>query len=414
MKLQVFSLSSHIMPLLAAVVMSFGLAGCGDPEEAASESEFNLTPLTNETSSEDDPNFIKADPEQVDTVVAEATQEKSVVETKPAKEPDQPEIVPEVERLPFEKEAEEVGEAPGDDDPKGKLEYKLKQLQVPPTWLADVTSAWDVENKPWKEGRIEIRRLLGKGDDASRREGIKLTWDYLIKEDIGNAHEYGMYLFLGNEPIWAVHVYREWVARTDHDYPPFFGVKALASLYADLGLFEDAETLLEKGIAMRPPKAEWVEMRQAEFHDAFGDLYSKWGKLDKAKASYKEAVRMYPLGKPPYGRHLLPRRAKKIEGKLRVLSLASFKGTTLNDGSYRETALGYSGDIKLTVKIDGGRIADIQAEHQEKIDQNACVIIPKRIIEKQSLQVDGISGATVTKDALMSGTLRALQQAGLE
>ena len=182
---------------------------------------------------------------------------------------------------------------------------------MPPAWLADVTSAWDVENKTWKDGRVEIRRLLGKGDDASRREGIKLTWDYLIKEDIGNAHEYGMYLFLGNEPIWAVHVYRKWVARTDHDYPPFFGVKALASLYADFGLFEDAEAVLKKGILLKPPKAAWVEMRQAEFHDAFGDLYTKWGRLDKAKASYQEAVRMYPLGKPPYGRHLLPRRAKK-------------------------------------------------------------------------------------------------------
>jgi uncharacterized protein with FMN-binding domain len=42
------------------------------------------------------------------------------------------------------------------------------------------------------------------------------------------------------------------------------------------------------------------------------------------------------------------------------------------------------------------------------------VIIPKRIIEKQSLQVDGISGATVSKDVLVSGTLRALKQAGLK
>lgn len=301
--------SRRIMAWLAAVVMSFGLVGCGDPEEPAPESDVDLTPLTGQP--EEDPNIIKTDPKQVDAVVAEAKPELPV-EAQPAPEETlKPEVPVEGERSPFEKDAEETGKPPGDDDPKGLLEHKLKQLQVPPAWLADVTSTWDVENKPWKDGRIEIRRLLGKGDDTSRREGIKLTWDYLIKEDIGNAHEYGMYLFLGNEPIWAVHVYREWVARTDHDYPPFFGVKALASLYADFGLFEDAEELLKKGLAMRPPKAAWVEMRQAEFHDAFGDLYAKWGKIDKAKASYREAVRMYPLGKPPYGRHLLPRRAKK-------------------------------------------------------------------------------------------------------
>jgi len=42
------------------------------------------------------------------------------------------------------------------------------------------------------------------------------------------------------------------------------------------------------------------------------------------------------------------------------------------------------------------------------------VIIPKRIIDKQSLQVDGVTGATVTKDAIVAGTLQALRQAGLK
>ncbi|MFP6762224.1 MAG: FMN-binding protein [Planctomycetaceae bacterium] len=41
-------------------------------------------------------------------------------------------------------------------------------------------------------------------------------------------------------------------------------------------------------------------------------------------------------------------------------------------------------------------------------------IIPQRIIARQNLQVDGITGATITKDALVAGTLRALKQAGLK
>lgn len=405
-----------ILTIAAAAVIGIGLSGCTEPEEPVSESDFDLTPLTGapkDAQEPGDPNFIKADPEQVNTAVAEAVREQPVVTKKP-EESFPPEIVPEDDRSPYEKEAEETGDPPSDDDPKGQLEHQLKQLQVPPAWLADVASTWDVQNSPWKDGRIEIRRLLGKGDDASRREGIRLTWDYLMKEDIGNGHEYGMYLFLGNEPVWAVYVFREWVARSDHDYPPYFGLQALASLYADYGLFEDAEKLLQQGLVTPPPTAEWKEMRQAEFHDSLGDLYAKWGQLEKAKTSYQESARLYPLGKPPYGRHLLPRRAKKVEGKLRLLSLASLEGATLKDGTFQETALGYSGDIKLTVKIDGGRIADIGIQHQEKIDQNACVVIPKRIIEKQSLQVDGITGATVTKDAIVGGTLEALKRAGLE
>jgi uncharacterized protein with FMN-binding domain len=224
-----------------------------------------------------------------------------------------------------------------------------------------------------------------------------------------------MYMFLGNEPLWAVHVYREWIARTDHSYPPYFGIKALASLYAGYGLFEAAEAVLNDGMKYSPPDAKWIEIRKAEMHDAFGDLYAAWGKTDQAKASYQEAIRLFPLGKPPYGRHLLPRKAKKVKSRLDLLSKASLEGTSLRDGKYNETTLGYSGDIQLAVEVKGGRLANVSVtKHQEKIDQNACVLIPQRIAGKRSLQVDGISGATVTKDAIVDGTFRALKKAGLK
>ncbi len=294
-----------------------------------------------------------------------------------------------------------------------RLEEQLMDFTVPPAWLETIESRWDT-SIPWKDARQEIRRLLGKGDDASRREGIKLTWVYRQKDDIGNGHEYGMNLFLGREPLWAVHVYREWLARTDHEYPPYFGIHARASLYAEYGLFEQAVPLLERGLQTPPPDAKWTEMRQAEIHDAFGDLYAAWGRVDDARASYREAMRLFALSKPPYGRHLLPRRAKKVQSKLDLLSKESLKGTTLRDGRYKETALGYSGDIKLTIQVKGGRIADIGVQHEEKIDQNACVLIPEQIVRNQSFQVDGITGATVTQDAILAGTLRALQQAGLK
>ena len=103
-----------------------------------------------------------------------------------------------------------------------------------------------------------------------------------------------------------------------------------------------------------------------------------------------------------------------MQTKLDLLSQSSLRGVSLRDGSYKENALGYSGDIKLTVTVRGGKVSDISMKHEEKIEQNATKIIPRRIIEKQSLQVDGISGATVTKDAIVAGTLRALRRAGLK
>ena len=38
--------------------------------------------------------------------------------------------------------------------------------QVPPDWLASATTTWDVAKKPWKEGRLEIHRLLSQNTDG--------------------------------------------------------------------------------------------------------------------------------------------------------------------------------------------------------------------------------------------------------
>lgn len=291
------------------------------------------------------------------------------------------------------------------------LEKQLADFKIPPAWIHDVTPKWNVR-RPWKEGRQEIRRLLALNNESSRREGIRLTWDYLQKKDIGNGHEYALNLFLSGEKLWAIHAFRGYLAQNNQDWP-HVGISDLASLYIDYEVYAEAEKLLKKGLRIQHPKREYAEMTYAGLYDTLGDLYVAWGKQREAVSSYNLAIRMFSRAKPPYGAHLMPRRAKGIQSKLDLLSMKSLKSTRLRDGSYRATALGYSGDVKLVVQIRQGRIADIRVQHQEKIDQNACVIVPKAIVDTQSLQVDAISGATVTHDAITVGTLRALKQAGL-
>jgi len=292
-----------------------------------------------------------------------------------------------------------------------RLDEDLANLQIPPPWLESVEPAWDTA-KPWKEARIEIRRLLGLNKEDARKEGVKLLWEYHKKKDIGDGHEYGFDLFLGGEKTWAVKEFQEWLPEQT-EYLLLRGWTALASLYVEYGEFELAEQTL-KTLITKVPDHEMPLMREAEAHDAFGDLYVAWGMIDKAKHHYSEAVRLYPQGKPKYGRHLLPRRAKKVQSKLDLLSFGALEGVSLRDGRYRQKTLGYSGDINLTVVVKNGRVSDITLTHQEKIDQNACVIIPRRITDEQSLKVDGVTGATITKDAIVDGTFQALKQAGLK
>jgi uncharacterized protein with FMN-binding domain len=66
----------------------------------------------------------------------------------------------------------------------------------------------------------------------------------------------------------------------------------------------------------------------------------------------------------------------------------------------------------VTVTVRRGRITDITVRHTEKIHQNATKIIPKRIVDSQSLKVDAVTSATVTSQAIVDATLNAIRKAG--
>jgi len=63
------------------------------------------------------------------------------------------------------------------------------------------------------------------------------------------------------------------------------------------------------------------------------------------------------------------------------------------------------------VRLQGGRIVDVRLQRQEKIEQGATKIVPKQIIERESLAVDAITGATVTVQAIVEVVYRALENA---
>lgn len=88
-------------------------------------------------------------------------------------------------------------------------------------------------------------------------------------------------------------------------------------------------------------------------------------------------------------------------------------------GTYRGSAPGYHGDIGVEVTLDEeGRILsiDIDRDHGETPEIGTVPIekMPAAIVSSQSLDIDAISGATVTGDAILAAVADALASAGLD
>ena len=85
------------------------------------------------------------------------------------------------------------------------------------------------------------------------------------------------------------------------------------------------------------------------------------------------------------------------------------------DGTYTGEGEGFGGPISIEVTIKGGKVSAIDILSAEKEDgaylEMAKDIIPI-IIEKQTWDVDTISGATFSSTGIKNATQQALEKAG--
>lgn len=91
------------------------------------------------------------------------------------------------------------------------------------------------------------------------------------------------------------------------------------------------------------------------------------------------------------------------------------KDTAYIAGTYVANVQGMAGKFDVTVTVSDERIESIEiGENKETtmVGTEAIRILPQRIVENQSLQVDAIAGATVTSNAILLGVRSCIEQAG--
>ena len=85
-------------------------------------------------------------------------------------------------------------------------------------------------------------------------------------------------------------------------------------------------------------------------------------------------------------------------------------------GEFTGTAQGFGGDVSVTLTLTDGKITGCTAEgasETQGVGSKAIEQLPGEIAESGSIAVDGVSGATITSDAIKEAAAAAITAAGL-
>jgi uncharacterized protein with FMN-binding domain len=79
---------------------------------------------------------------------------------------------------------------------------------------------------------------------------------------------------------------------------------------------------------------------------------------------------------------------------------------------YRADSIAYAGSLHVEVTVKAGRIESIRVtRHEEKQFYSALTDTPAQIIRQQSVKgVDAVTGATMTSEAIINATAKALAE----
>jgi uncharacterized protein with FMN-binding domain len=179
--------------------------------------------------------------------------------------------------------------------------------------------------------------------------------------------------------------------------PSFFQVKLLA----DMGQTDQAVKICEASVKSAPEHAYLYA----------GDACRVAGRYPKALAYYQKVLGVDASG-PQGGRiKRFHDRANANIAAIKYFEL--FDPSKVADGTYKASSQGYEGPIEVAVSVIGGKIDDVRVtSHKEKQFYSAISDTPKKIIKKQSVKgIDTTSNATITSEAIVNATAKAIGQA---
>jgi len=179
--------------------------------------------------------------------------------------------------------------------------------------------------------------------------------------------------------------------------------------------FGQARCLEKMGSAAEAKSAYETLLRDFPRLDV--ELLFRLGRLAEARDERSEAGRYYKEcvraaaarnaegGDIYYGRFIL-----MCKIALREMASGPVDLSKVGGGVYVGRAYGYNSMIGVRTEIRNGRICEVTViDREDKRPFDAYTLIPQRIKQHQSLDVDAVTGATVTSEAIINAVKQALQ-----
>lgn len=139
-----------------------------------------------------------------------------------------------------------------------------------------------------------------------------------------------------------------------------------------------------------------------------GDVCRVAGRLDEAETYYRKAIDAGD--KDTRNDNHKKRDIGRAQASLAALKFYNLNLDRIQDGTYKASSLGYEGQVQVEVKVQNGRITDVKVvQHREKQFYSSITETPRAIIEAQAVTgIDTTSGATITSEAIINATAKAL------
>lgn len=174
---------------------------------------------------------------------------------------------------------------------------------------------------------------------------------------------------------------------------------AVIKLWAEMGEFEKAIKLAEQKARSGMPDVGYLTA---------GDACRLAGDYERALSYYEKAAsaRNTTGREGDFKRNIERARAN-------VQAIKCFDALDISrvpDGSYQASSIAYGGSLSVSVTVKGGRIESVRiTRHKERQFYSAFTDTPNQIIAKQSVKgVDAVTGATITSEAIINATAKAL------